>query len=87
MGDSGYDLTPELIPIRLLIKTETTNEGDNDVPITVRAIPWCPTDLGKLQQKYSRHPEESEVEFLESLPHGGGPNPVKQRRSRRLLGP
>ncbi|GAB0210355.1 hypothetical protein GRJ2_003501300 [Grus japonensis] len=59
-----FDLTPEPVPIRPLIKTETTNEGDDDVRTTVRTIPWSPAELAKLQEKYSRKPEESETEYV-----------------------
>ncbi|GAB0206879.1 hypothetical protein GRJ2_003153500 [Grus japonensis] len=83
-----FDLTPEPVPIRPLIKTETTNEGDDDVRTTVRTIPWSPAELAKLQEKYSRNPEESETEYVWQVSlTGGGPNFTKRGRSRRLLGP
>lgn len=65
-GDIWYDndnedsnLTPEPIPIWPLVKTKTTNEGDDDVCTTVHTVPWSPAELAKLQEKYSRHLEES----------------------------
>ncbi|GAB0204018.1 hypothetical protein GRJ2_002867400 [Grus japonensis] len=57
------DLTPGSVPIRPLIKTKTTDDRDDDVRITVHTIPWSPAELAKLQEKYSRHPEESETEY------------------------
>jgi len=62
--NSDYDLAPEPIPIRPLIKTETTNEGGEQARTTVRTIPWSPAELAKLQEKYSRCPEESEIEYV-----------------------
>ncbi|GAB0208766.1 pol-like protein ENS-3 [Grus japonensis] len=67
-----FDLTPEPVPIRPLIKTETTNEGDDDVRTTVRTIPWSPAELAKLQEKYSRNPEESETEYVWRVSLTGG---------------
>jgi len=57
-------LAPEPIPIRPLIKTETTDEGGEQARTTVRTIPWSPAELAKLQEKYSKHPEESETEYV-----------------------
>ncbi|GAB0209719.1 hypothetical protein GRJ2_003437600 [Grus japonensis] len=68
----NFDLTPEPVPIRPLIKTETTNEGDDDVRTTVRTIPWSPAELAKLQEKYSRNPEESETEYVWRVSLTGG---------------
>ncbi|GAB0207183.1 hypothetical protein GRJ2_003183900 [Grus japonensis] len=68
----NFDLTPEPVPIRPLIKTETTNEGDDDVRTTIRTIPWSPAELAKLQEKYSRNPEESETEYVWRVSLTGG---------------
>ncbi|GAB0182736.1 hypothetical protein GRJ2_000738900 [Grus japonensis] len=66
------DLTPEPVPTRSLIKTETTGEGDDDVHTTVRTVPWSPAELAKLQEKYSRNPEESETEYVWRVSLTGG---------------
>ncbi|GAB0210313.1 hypothetical protein GRJ2_003497100 [Grus japonensis] len=82
-GDIWYDndndelvadsvLTPESVPIWLLIKNKTTDEGDNDVHTTIRTIPWSPAELAKLQEKYSRNPEESETEYVWRVSLTGG---------------
>ncbi|PKU33329.1 solute carrier family facilitated glucose transporter member hypothetical protein [Limosa lapponica baueri] len=65
---SNYDYTPETVSIWPLIKTEVTNEGGND-RTTMRTVPWSPTDLAKLQEKYSRSPGESETKYA-WLPQG-----------------
>lgn len=62
VGDSDYDFTLEPVPIQLLIKTETANDGKDNVCTTVQTIPWSLEKLAKLQEKYSRHPEESRME-------------------------
>ncbi|GAB0206095.1 hypothetical protein GRJ2_003075100 [Grus japonensis] len=66
------NLTPESVPIRPLIKIETIDEGDDDIHTTVRTIPWSPAELAKLQEKYSRHPEESETEYVWRVSLTGG---------------
>jgi len=62
--NSDYILAPEPIPIRPLIKTETTDEGEEQACTIVRTIPWSLAELVKLQEKYSRHPEEPEMEYV-----------------------
>lgn len=89
VGDSAYDLTPETVPVSPLIKTETANDGDNDIYATVRPAPWSLSELAKLQERYSRHPEESEYVcqvFLTREDSGMGLNPTKGERGRKLLG-
>ncbi|NXO54347.1 POL5 protein, partial [Aramus guarauna] len=66
------NITPESMPIRPLIKIETIDEGDDDVHTTARTIPWSPAELAKLQEKYSRHPEESETEYVWRVSLTGG---------------
>lgn len=63
VGHSDYDLTLEPVPIQPLIKTEITNDGDDNACATVQTTPWSPEKLAKLQEKYSRHPEESRMEY------------------------
>ena len=65
-------LTPKSVPMRPLIKTKTTDEGDDDVCTTVHTIPWSPAELAKLQEKYSRRPEESETEYVCRVSFTGG---------------
>ncbi|GAB0207908.1 mitochondrial enolase superfamily member 1 [Grus japonensis] len=58
------DLTPKSMPIWLLIKSKTTDERDDDVRTSIHTIPWSPAESAKLQEKYSRNPEESEMEYV-----------------------
>lgn len=32
--------------------------------MTTHTIPYCPTDLAKLQEKYSKKPTETETEYV-----------------------
>ncbi|XP_075604452.1 uncharacterized protein LOC142601014 [Balearica regulorum gibbericeps] len=65
-------LTPKSVPMRPLIKNKTTDEGDDDVCTMVHTIPWSPAELAKLQEKYSRHLEESETEYVWRVSLTGG---------------
>uniref|UniRef100_A0A8B9NYL3 Uncharacterized protein n=1 Tax=Apteryx owenii TaxID=8824 RepID=A0A8B9NYL3_APTOW len=53
-------------------KTEIADEGDDNIHTTVQSIPWSPAELTKLQEKYSRRPEESETEYVWRVSLTGG---------------
>lgn len=55
--DSGDDETSEN-------SDSKSDEGYNEICTTVHSIPWSLTELAKLQEKYSRKPENSEVEIM-----------------------
>ncbi|XP_050768762.1 uncharacterized protein LOC127027219 [Gymnogyps californianus] len=51
--------------MRPLIKTETVDGGQGGAQqVATRIIPYSPTDLGKIQEKYSRGPRETETEYV-----------------------
>ena len=51
--------------MRPLIKTETVDGGQGGAQqVTTRIIPYSPTVLGKIQEKYSRGPRETETEYM-----------------------
>ncbi|KAJ7416259.1 hypothetical protein WISP_72537 [Willisornis vidua] len=47
-----------------LVKIETTVDSDGENPTTMPTTPWTPVELLKLQEKHSRWPGESEVEYM-----------------------
>ncbi|XP_068521818.1 olfactory receptor 14C36-like [Anas acuta] len=58
------DSEPQLVSLRPLVKTETTVDDNDEIRTTVRTIPWSPAELIKIQEKFSRRPGESEVEYV-----------------------
>ena len=59
--------------MRPLIKTETVDGGQGGPQqVTTRIIPYSPTDLGKIQEKYSRGPRETETEYVWRVSLTGG---------------
>ena len=59
--------------MRPLIKTETVDGGQGGAQqVTTRIIPYSPTDLGKIQEKYSRGPRETETEYVWRVSLTGG---------------
>ena len=59
--------------MRPLIKTETVDGGQGGPQqVTTRIIPYSPTDLGKIQEKYSRGPRETETEYVWRVSLSGG---------------
>lgn len=46
--------------------------SDDETRTTVRPIPWSPMELVELQEKYSRQPGESEVEYVWRVSLTGG---------------
>ncbi|XP_063177388.1 uncharacterized protein LOC134508994 isoform X3 [Chroicocephalus ridibundus] len=59
-----FTLKSQVFPLRPLVKTETAVDDDDEIHTTVRTVPWTPTELTKIREKYSRRPEESAVENL-----------------------
>jgi len=54
----------QVIPLQPLIKTETAVNDDDEIHTTTRTMPWTPTELEKIREKYSRRPSESAVEYV-----------------------
>uniref|UniRef100_A0A8C5TRN6 Uncharacterized protein n=1 Tax=Malurus cyaneus samueli TaxID=2593467 RepID=A0A8C5TRN6_9PASS len=57
-----------------LIKTEFLYENDQDQApvITTKEVPFTATELAKLKKDFSRHPRESETEFVWRVSLSGG---------------
>ncbi|XP_071884738.1 uncharacterized protein [Anas platyrhynchos] len=66
------DPEPQSISLRPLVKTETTVDDNDEIRTTVRTIPWSPAELIKIQEKFSRRPGESEVEYVWRVSLEGG---------------
>ncbi|XP_076217529.1 uncharacterized protein LOC143172154 [Aptenodytes patagonicus] len=59
--------------MRPLIKTETVDGGQGGAQqVTTRIVPYSPTDLVKIQEKYSRGPRETETEYVWRVSLTGG---------------
>ncbi|KAK4819789.1 hypothetical protein QYF61_011389 [Mycteria americana] len=50
----------------------TAVDDDDEIHTTVRTIPWSPAELIKIQEKFSRQPGESEVEYVCRVSLEGG---------------
>ncbi|XP_076217557.1 uncharacterized protein LOC143172198 [Aptenodytes patagonicus] len=68
-----FSLGREEAIMRPLIKTETVDGGQGGVQqVTTRIVPYSPTDLAKIQEKYSRGPRETETEYVWRVSLTGG---------------
>lgn len=52
--EETFNYKSQVFPLRPLRKTETTVDDDDKTHSTVRTIPWTPTELVKIREKYSR---------------------------------
>lgn len=87
LGEQDSCPTPEPVPIWPLIKTGTADQGHSHAHVTVHSVPWSLAELGKLQEKYSRHLEELETEYVMSLPYEGDRILLNKEEARGYLGP
>jgi len=62
----------QVIPLRPLVKTETAVDDDDEIHTTTRTVPWTPTELERIKEKYSRQPSESAVEYVWRVSAEGG---------------
>ena len=54
----------QVIPLRPLVKTEPAVDDDDEIHATARTVPWTPTELERIKEKYSRQPSTSPVEYV-----------------------
>ena len=66
------DSEPQSISLRPLVKTETAVVDNDEICTTVQMIPLSPAELVKIQEKFSRRSEESEVEYVCRVSLKGG---------------
>ncbi|KFV00196.1 hypothetical protein N340_03542, partial [Tauraco erythrolophus] len=57
--------------LKPIVKTKTYDEN-GEVHARMRTVPWSPADLDKLQEKYSRRPDETETEYVWRVSLTGG---------------
>jgi len=62
----------QVIPLRPLVKTETAVDDDDKINTTTCTVRWTPTELERIQEKFSRQPSESAVEYVWRVSAEGG---------------
>uniref|UniRef100_A0A8C3BI70 Uncharacterized protein n=1 Tax=Cairina moschata TaxID=8855 RepID=A0A8C3BI70_CAIMO len=79
---------PQSISMRPLVKTETIVDDGVEIRTTVRAVPWSPAELIKIQEKFSRWSGESEVKYVWRVSlEGGDQIMLSEEEARGFWGP
>jgi len=53
-----------VITLQPLFKTETVVDDDDEIHTTTHTVPWTPTELKRIREKYLKWPSESTVEYV-----------------------
>ena len=63
---------PTLVSALEHVALKSAVDDDDEIHTTIRTVPWTPTEVERIKEKYSRLPSESAVEYVWRVSAEGG---------------